>query len=64
MQLMIRDKNYDYAHAMFADCVIHDPGNLIYVEALFRNFAQGPTAKELLVWKEKCKQNDKASHCE
>lgn len=36
-QLSSRDKNYDYAHEMFALCVIQDPGNLAYVEAMFQN---------------------------
>ncbi len=29
--------DHDYAHDMFADCVVHDPGNLTYVEALLDN---------------------------
>jgi len=37
MQLMTRDKNYDYAHTMFAECVIHEPGNLAFVEAMLQN---------------------------
>ncbi|MDA0657213.1 MAG: tetratricopeptide repeat protein [Planctomycetota bacterium] len=36
-QLSSRDKNYDYAHEMFALCAIQDPGNLAYVEAMFQN---------------------------
>ena len=34
---MTRDKNYDYAHTMFAECVIHEPGNLAFVEAMLQN---------------------------
>lgn len=37
MQRMQRDRNYEYAHAVFADCVIHDPGNLRYVQSLLEN---------------------------
>ncbi len=47
MQLMKRDKNYDYAHAMFAECVTHEPSNLKYVEALLENLrSQTPQAKK------------------
>ena len=35
--LMTRDKNYDYAHTMFAECATQVPGNLVYVETLLRN---------------------------
>ena len=31
------EKDYQYAHVMFAECVVHDPGNLTYVEALLQN---------------------------
>jgi tetratricopeptide (TPR) repeat protein len=37
LQLMQVDKNYDYAHTMFAECVVHDPANLTYVETLLKN---------------------------
>ena len=40
VQLSTNDKNYDYAHAMFAQCVLNDPGNLQYVEALVRNLRE------------------------
>ncbi|MCO6459682.1 MAG: tetratricopeptide repeat protein, partial [Pirellulaceae bacterium] len=29
--------DYDYAHTMFVECVVHDPGNLVYVEAFLEN---------------------------
>ncbi len=29
--------DYDYAHAMFSSCVLSDPGNLEYAEALLSN---------------------------
>jgi tetratricopeptide (TPR) repeat protein len=32
-----KDKDHDYAHAMFAQCVAADPANLVYVEALLGN---------------------------
>jgi tetratricopeptide (TPR) repeat protein len=31
------EKDYEYAHAMFAECVAQDPANLEYVEALLAN---------------------------
>jgi tetratricopeptide (TPR) repeat protein len=36
-RLMRVEKNYEYAHSLFAECVVHDPGNLTYVEALLQN---------------------------
>ncbi len=36
-RLMDSEKNHDYAHMMFAECVLHDPANLTYAEALLRN---------------------------
>lgn len=29
--------DFDYAHTMFAECVVGDPGNLVYVEAFLDN---------------------------
>ena len=29
--------DYDYVHAMFLECVIKDPGNLVYVEVFLEN---------------------------
>lgn len=37
MRLMTHDKNYDYAHTMFAECVVHEPGNVVYVESMLQN---------------------------
>jgi tetratricopeptide (TPR) repeat protein len=34
------DPDHDYAHSMFAECVINDPSNLEYLEALFDNLQQ------------------------
>lgn len=31
------EKNFDYAHAMFSECLTHDPGNLSYAEAFLGN---------------------------
>jgi len=37
-QLMKQESyNFDYAHTMFGECVSRDPGNLVYLEALFEN---------------------------
>ena len=37
-KLMEKEKyDYDYANTMFTECVRHDPGNLIYVEAFLEN---------------------------
>ena len=38
-QQLTRQENpdYDYAHAMFVGCVVNDPGNLEYAEALLSN---------------------------
>ena len=35
--MMTLDKEYDYAHMMFAECAGHDPANLEYVEAMLEN---------------------------
>lgn len=40
MLLASRDKNYDYAHAMFVECVSNDPGNVLFVEAMARNLRE------------------------
>jgi len=38
MKLMEKEKyDSDYTHTMFAQCVVADPGNLIYVEAFLAN---------------------------
>lgn len=29
--------DFDYAHTMFGECVSRDPGNLVYLEAMFEN---------------------------
>lgn len=37
-QLVRQEKaDHDYAHSMFAECVLRDPANLEYVEAMFDN---------------------------
>jgi tetratricopeptide (TPR) repeat protein len=46
LHLRDHDRNYDYAHAMFAECVLHDPSNLMYVESLLENLrAKYPQSK-------------------
>ena len=37
MHLSTCDKNFAYAHAMFAACVVQEPGNLQFVEAMIQN---------------------------
>lgn len=37
MHLTKFEKNYDYAHAMFTECVLKEPGNLKFVEAMIQN---------------------------
>jgi tetratricopeptide (TPR) repeat protein len=32
--------DFDYAHAMFTECVVNDPGNLQYVEAMLANLQE------------------------
>lgn len=47
------DKNFGYAHAMFAACVLQEPGNLQFVEAMVLNLrASRPhRTKSLLNWR-------------
>src|SRR5690348_15646652 len=33
-------KDFDYAHSMFSECVIGDPGNRTYVEAMLENLRE------------------------
>jgi hypothetical protein len=50
-RLMHVEKNYEYAHTMFAECVLHDPGNLTFVETLLRNLRlihPRPTRRSIL----------------
>ena len=37
MHLATHEKNHDYAHEMFAECVVLEPGNLKFVEAMMAN---------------------------
>jgi len=37
MHLMAHERDHDYAHVMFAECVLQDPANLRYAEALLQN---------------------------
>lgn len=47
IHLSTHDKNYDYAHVMFAECVLQDPGNLKFVEAMVQNLrASKPNHKK------------------
>jgi tetratricopeptide (TPR) repeat protein len=46
MYLSTHEEDYDYAHAMFAECVLHDPGNLQFVEGMIQNLrARSPNRK-------------------
>lgn len=31
---LTNERDYDYAHEMFAQCVIHAPSNVVYAEAV------------------------------
>lgn len=33
-------KDHDYAHSMYAQCVVADPANLVYVEAMLNNLTE------------------------
>lgn len=33
-------RDHDYAHTMFTECVVKDPGNLVYVEAFLSNLQE------------------------
>lgn len=37
LKLSAQDKNYDYAHEMLAQCVLHAPSSVIYAEAMLKN---------------------------
>jgi tetratricopeptide (TPR) repeat protein len=57
VRLGTREKNYEYAHAMFAECVVHDPSNLQFVEALIQNLrSRTPHAKKS--WYQSLRRND------
>lgn len=50
VRLATCEKDYDYAHAMFAECVLHDPGNLKFAEAMVQNLrARTPKRKKSLL---------------
>jgi len=40
VHLANHDKNFEYAHEMFAECVRNDSGNLQFVEAMIRNLRE------------------------
>lgn len=40
LRLTSHEKNYDYAHVMFSQCVAHDPSNLVYAESLLKNLRE------------------------
>ena len=49
MHLSTVEKNYEYAHAMFAECMLHDFGNQQFAEAMIQNLrAKTPIAKKSL----------------
>jgi tetratricopeptide (TPR) repeat protein len=37
---LANERNYDYAHEMFAQCVIHAPANVVYAEAMLKNLRE------------------------
>ena len=53
-----KEGDYDYAHAMFSQCVVADPANLLYVESMLNNLiakyrgkkkkAEGPSQPQQL----------------
>jgi hypothetical protein len=46
VHLATRERNYDYAHAMSAECVMNDCGNEQYVAAMIQNLTvKTPRAK-------------------
>ncbi len=49
VHLATREKNYEYAQVMFAECVLHDPGNLQFVEAMIQSLRKrtGGTKRSL-----------------
>jgi uncharacterized protein (TIGR02996 family) len=52
VHLMRVEKDHDYAHTMFAECVLHDPANLPYVVALLQNLRfKFPTPKKQSLFK-------------
>lgn len=34
---LAKERNYDYAHEMFAQCAIHAPSNVVYAEVMLKN---------------------------
>ena len=40
LRLSAQDKNYDYAHEMFAQCVVHAPSSVVYAEAMLKNLRE------------------------
>ena len=41
MKLMEKDKyDFDYAHTVFAECIVQDPNNLVYVESFLLNLSR------------------------
>jgi len=47
---MMEEDGYDVAqvHELLADCLVSDPGNVLYVEALLRNLSQKPPDQRIL----------------
>lgn len=37
---LAKERNYDYAHEMFAQCVVHAPSNVVYTEAMLKNLRE------------------------
>lgn len=51
VHLVNREKNYSYAHELFAQCVAAAPGSLLYAEALLQNLRRLSPRKQSLLWR-------------
>jgi len=66
VRLSTCERNYDYAHAMFAVCVLQDPGNLKFTEGMVQNLrAQTPKCKGTLftLWDRRHRSMTKKVRC-
>lgn len=45
------EKNFDYAHTLYAECVSQDPGNLAYAEALIANLKAKAGSSKKKSWR-------------
>jgi tetratricopeptide (TPR) repeat protein len=51
MRLMTQERDHDYAHLMFTECVLNDHANLRYVEALLQNLREQFTGHARRSWR-------------